>query len=255
MRQDELEKILFAPPEQSAEWIAASARYGLVEAQVLLGQMLLDGTGLQRNPKAAFAWFSVAANAGHLPAINMVGRCHQNGWGTKPDHAAALTHFHKAAERGEPWSQFNLGDMLLRAGDRDSALVWLRRAARQGHAKAMNILGMACEQGWEQPATASAALGWYHEAAQRGDFRAQFNVATILMQNGRIEESALWFSAALRSENPDITAASLEQLADRDEPVLMALHQQARALATISQPTHTRQRAPGTGCPPPSRGS
>ena len=232
MKREQLEKILFAPPEQSAEWIAASARYGLVEAQVLLGQMLLDGTGMPRDPKAAFAWFSVAANAGHLPAINMVGRCHQNGWGTKPDRALALTHFQKAAERGHSWSQFNLGDMLLRAGDRVSALVWLRRAARQGNAKAMNILGMACEQGWEQPASASAALGWYHEAAKRGDFRAQFNVATILLQSGRIDEAAIWFSAALRSENPDITAASLLHLANRREPALMALHRHARSLAS-----------------------
>jgi TPR repeat protein len=77
-KQTYLQKILFAPPEDSAEWIESAARDGLAEAQLLLGQMLLDGIGMRRDQQAAFAWFSVAARAGHEPAITMVSQCIQN---------------------------------------------------------------------------------------------------------------------------------------------------------------------------------
>lgn len=100
-RQQKLAAILFAPPEKSAEWIGSAARFGLVEAQFLLGQMLLGGMGVRRDHKAAFAWFTVAANAGHAPAIEMTSRCQENGWGAQADPAMAQNCLQEAAERAK----------------------------------------------------------------------------------------------------------------------------------------------------------
>ena len=69
------------PPEAYAAWIQAAADLGLLEAQAILGQMLLDGHGMARDPEAALGWFKRAAQADHLMSINMVGRCYENGWG------------------------------------------------------------------------------------------------------------------------------------------------------------------------------
>src|SRR4051812_4362873 len=89
---------LAGEPENAARWLDAAARYGLVEAQTLFGQILLDGRGLPKDPPRAFRWFSIAAEAGHAPAMNMAGRCLEHGWGVIRDWAAATGWYRRAAE-------------------------------------------------------------------------------------------------------------------------------------------------------------
>ncbi len=55
---------------------------GLPHGQLCYGRMLLEGTGVSKDPVAALMWFRRAASSGDLDAINMVGRCLDNGWGT-----------------------------------------------------------------------------------------------------------------------------------------------------------------------------
>ena len=78
------------PPEEAARWIDAAARYGMVEGQLLYGQILLDGRGVRQDQVAARGWFRAAAEAGSAAARNMLGRCHEMGWGGVADEAAAL---------------------------------------------------------------------------------------------------------------------------------------------------------------------
>lgn len=89
-----------SPPEAYAAWIQAAADLGLLEAQAILGQMLLDGHGMARDPEAALGWFKRAAQADHLMSINMVGRCYENGWGVARDETVAAYWFRLAADRG-----------------------------------------------------------------------------------------------------------------------------------------------------------
>ena len=84
---------LRGPPEAYAAWIQAAADLGLLEAQAILGQMLLDGHGMARDPEAALGWFKRAAQADHLMSINMVGRCYENGWGVARDETVAAYWF------------------------------------------------------------------------------------------------------------------------------------------------------------------
>jgi TPR repeat protein len=214
----------------SAALIAKAARYGLVEAQLLLGQMLLDGKDMPRDRQEAFAWFEAAAGSDTAGALNMLGRCHENGWGTPVDHPRAAVLFRRAAEAGHDWGQYNLGNALLRGQgvgrDRRLALVWFVRAARQGHAKSMNMVGRYLEEGWDMPADRKAASRWYRAAAERGCCRGRFNHATLLLQAGDIAAAAFWFAAALDDTNPDVAAAAAT-LESRNEPGLRAVGQRA----------------------------
>ena len=63
-------------PHEAAQWIMAAAEYGLAEAQALLGQILLDGRGIEADDMQARAWFAKAAEQGHLMGMNMLGRCY-----------------------------------------------------------------------------------------------------------------------------------------------------------------------------------
>ncbi|HVY14550.1 MAG TPA: tetratricopeptide repeat protein [Rhodopila sp.] len=201
------QSILSGEPAKAAQWLEAAARYGLVEAQTLFAQLLLDGHALPKDSARAFRWFRIAADAGYAPAMNMAGRCLEHAWGVARDWEAAAAWYRRAAEASLDWAQYNLANMLLRGRgvprDRPQALDWFLRAAAQGHAKSMNLVGRFLEEGWEMPANPSAAMAWYRRSAELGDFRGQFNLATCLIQAGRIAETTPWLQQAAETGSAD----------------------------------------------------
>jgi TPR repeat protein len=223
----ELRAKLSDRPAEAARWIDAAARHGFPEAQLILGQILLDGSGLERDPAAAQRWFRRAADAGLAEAMNMVGRCHELGWGVARDVAIAVSWYRRAAERGLDWGQYNLANRLLRGDgverDRRAALDWYRRAAAQGHAKSMNLVGRFLEEGWETPRDRVQALDWYRRSAECGDFRGQYNFATALMGLGQVSDAYRWFRSAIDGGSPDFLLTVGEDLAGRAEPGLREL--------------------------------
>src|SRR6185369_16357394 len=103
--------------------------------------------------------------------------------------------------RGLDWGQYNLANLLLRGEgmrrDPTQAFDWYLRAAHQGHAKSMNLVGRFLEEGWEVPADPQAALEWYRRSAAGGDFRGQYNLATLLLRQNRIPEAVQWLRKAV----------------------------------------------------------
>lgn len=191
-------------PERAA-FLGEAAAQGEPQAQALYAQLLLDGDGVERDPRAAFAWFNRAAAARHLMALNMVGRCYDLGWGVAVDKQRAGECFRIAAERGLGWAMYNYATALaLGAGvdeDKSAALAWLERAiAAAGDAepllaaKAMNFVGSFAEDGWAGPIDMLKAARCYAEAANGGDFRAQFNHARMLIGAGDVAGALPWLA-------------------------------------------------------------
>ena len=54
---DDLRAMLEESPAQAAKAILAAAAQGNVEAHALLGQILLDGSGIKRDQALAMTWF------------------------------------------------------------------------------------------------------------------------------------------------------------------------------------------------------
>jgi uncharacterized protein len=224
---------LAGDPREAARWVRAGARHGFPEAQLIIGQMLLDGFGVDRDRAAALRWFRHAAAAGSPEAMNMVGRCHELGWGVAPDPAAAAVWYRRAAERDLDWGQYNFANLLLRGSgvprDRRAALAWYRRAAAKGHAKSMNLIGRFLEEGWDIPCDPLEAVTWYHRSAEAGDYRGQFNFAAILAGQGQIVEAQRWFRAAVACGSHDFRQAAGEYLSGRREPELREIGHAALA--------------------------
>jgi TPR repeat protein len=181
----------------SLELVRASALRGVHEAQVLYGQMLLDGEYVERNATAALHWFERAAQGGNLMAVNMVGRCFDQGWGVTRSAYMAEMWFRKAAERGLDWGMYNLATLLtLGEGgvpeDKVAAFHWFRKAADLGHVKSINMLGGFYEDGWVVRADRAMARDYYRRAAIGGDFRGQFNYARFLIQEGDVLGALHW---------------------------------------------------------------
>lgn len=214
-------------------WIKAAARHGLAEAQVLLGQLYLDGRTGPSGAGLAFLWFSTAARSGYPPALNMKGRCLENGWDIEVDPVAAAVCYKAAADAGLDWAQYNLANMLLGstgiARSRPAAYAWYERAAAQGHAKSMNMLGRFHEEGWDRPRQPGLAETWYRRSAERGDYRGQFNLGSLLAQHGRRDEAAVWLGSALRNGSSDFLREAAAMLDKGGDPMFHTLTKQAIA--------------------------
>ena len=122
MSYDELRALLSGDAVKAAPWIASAARYGLIEAQVRLGQMFLDGVGVPRDDGAGLSWFLCAAKKGSCEAMNMAGRCYENGWGVEEDVPTAARWYRASADAGYDWGQYNYAQPSVR---------WARRGSGQ----------------------------------------------------------------------------------------------------------------------------
>ena len=212
--------------------IAAWARQGHVEAQILHAQALLDAG----DAAGAFAWWGIAASTGDAKALNMLGRCHECGWGTPRDDAMAEPLYRRAAEAGLDWAQYNLGGVLARRGAVAEALRWYRAAAAQGLAKAINLVARFTEEGWATPRDPPLARELYRRAAEGGDFRAQCNHAQALREASRRAEAAQWFARAAAGGTPGFLRSLATGLAEAPEPELRAIARSiTRHIANDSQ--------------------
>jgi TPR repeat protein len=201
----QLSAMLEESPARAAQAILLAAGQGIVEAQALLGQILLDGRGIAQDAPLALRWFGIAAGQGHLMARNMLGRCHEQGWGCVADAAVAAGHYRIAAQNGLDWAMYNLANLLATgrglAEDPLQALDLYRRAAEAGHAKSMNLLGRYLEEGRVCPRDLTAAHDWYRRSAEGGDFRGQFSHAAVLADEGDVDQAILWLEKALLGGN------------------------------------------------------
>ena len=140
----DLEKGLAAV--QSGQWDKAyqqfqrSAAEGNPDAQVNLGNLYLQGLGVERSDLKAYDWYVKAARQGHAQALGKLGIMHYQGLGVAEDHAAAADWFRKAAEKGNADAAMILAELHTR-GDgvnmsKPEAYLWYSIASDLGKAEA-----------------------------------------------------------------------------------------------------------------------
>ena len=224
---DQLRAMLQDHPASAAKAILIAAQENLPDAQALLGQILLDGTGIEQDAALALVWFQIAARNGHAMARNMVGRCREHGWGCEPDASKAAENYRLAAEAGLDWGFYNFGNLLATGRgvnkDQARALACYRKAASIGHAKSMNLLGRYLEEGLCCEQNLAAAHDWYRRSALAGDFRGQFSHAAVLADQGELDEAILWFKKALHIGNLNFLRVSRKTLLSAPQPRILAL--------------------------------
>src|SRR6202012_1301706 len=62
-----------ADPVEGRAWIAKAAEIGMIEAQVMIADMMLTASGGAKGPPGALALFEKAAGQGHVGAMFAVG--------------------------------------------------------------------------------------------------------------------------------------------------------------------------------------
>lgn len=208
---DEITHALSLPDAEAQAQLRDWAKAGHASAQLVLGQMLLDGRASSNQANEAVNWFLQAAQAGLPMAMNMVGRCYENGWQIEADQPTATGWFRAAAQAGLDWGMYNYATSLAlgRGCDKDlgAAFEWLNRAVALGHAKSMNILGGIYEDGWATTKDMARARDLYQAAATAGDFRGWFNLGRLDAQEGRTATALAYMKKAEETATPAFKAS------------------------------------------------
>ncbi|WDY57152.1 tetratricopeptide repeat protein [Pseudomonas sp. PSKL.D1] len=223
-----LKAMLEHSPGQAAQAILAAAGQGVVEAQSLLGQILLDGRGIEQDAIVARRWFGIAAQGGSAMAHNMLGRCLEHGWGGEVNLSQAAIQYACAADAGLDWGLYNLGNLMATGRgvpeNQAQALMCYEKAAQMGHAKSMNIYGRYLEQGIATAPSPVRAVRWYRRSAEAGDFRGMFSLGLVLVERGEMAEAGRWLEQARVEGNLNFLRSALVTLQGAG-PVLMAFAQ------------------------------
>ncbi len=194
-----------ADTKTGVEWLQRAAQQGNASAQGLLGAMLLDGKDVSKDPAIAGKWLLRAAEQGNAEAPLRLQMMYTDGVGVPKDRAeasfwrlrtlsrvekirvaissavsslpatqgrASIADYLPYAEQGSALAQYTLGRMYFDApyGQRDEKLgaEWMRKAAMQGHSRAMTDLATilvfgASDVDVDEP----QALEWFRAAAKQ----------------------------------------------------------------------------------------
>ena len=90
-----------------------AAEQGDASAQLALGLMYYQGTGVSQDYAQAIAWIRKAAEQGNLEAQTTLGMLYELGEGITHDYVQAAAWFRKAAEQGHASAQLSLGLLRL----------------------------------------------------------------------------------------------------------------------------------------------
>jgi TPR repeat protein len=126
------------------------------------------------------------------------------------DLARAQRLFRSAAERNQRVAQFNLSVMLLNGegspSDPAAGVLWLKKSAGGGFARAQHALGLLHERGDLVPLSLADATEWFRKAAEQGYRDAQVSLATqYFLGRGAprdYAEAARWYERAAELGDP-----------------------------------------------------
>lgn len=87
---------------EAVKWWRKAAQSGKTDAQVLLGNAYLTGTGISKDQGEAVKWWRKAAESGNADGQALLGQAYYEGISVEKDKAEGISWLRKAAENGSP---------------------------------------------------------------------------------------------------------------------------------------------------------
>ena len=148
----------------------------------------------------AFAAFEKAAATGTPEAIFVLGNMYMNGFGVEKDQDKAISLYILAAQKNDASAQYTLA-LLYMSGqivprNRAFAEKNLLAAAQNDNAEAMATLGAWYERGLMSGGVdMGKAFFWYKKAAQAGDVSAQTALSLLYTRYKDYQQASHWNNA------------------------------------------------------------
>jgi TPR repeat protein len=148
--------------EKAFYWFDKSAQQNNADAQWMLGGMLFNGQVINQDIAAAYSWFTLASEQDHVQAIvnktqikkelstqqlsladTLTSAFKQQQAGklmVRQQEEKAFNWLHQAAKQNDPYSQWMIGNMLLKGQgvpqDNIAAYSWITLASEQDYSQA-----------------------------------------------------------------------------------------------------------------------
>ena len=246
--------------KEAVKWFLKAAEQDLPYAQCALGICYAHGLGVTEDPAKAEEYFKKAldgsvkysskglperAKNGDHEAQYWLGVCYEEGRGVRQDDTMAVAWL-QAAEQENDRAQVALARLALKAGDRDSAESWLRKAAKRDNPSAKKLLAalfpgkeagekedssvqtgeigatvkhlVSALRPADQKTLDTESIEWLRKAAEQGDPKAQCAFGFCCLKNyggaaGKADADK-WFGKAIdglckAAENGDPEAQTL----------------------------------------------
>ncbi|MGA2871784.1 MAG: tetratricopeptide repeat protein, partial [Verrucomicrobiota bacterium] len=186
---------------------------GNPDAEITLGSLYGRGRGVPRSLAMAIQWYRKAAEQGNALAQFAMGNFYSSGRGVTNDMVQAIRWWQKAADQNQVEAQAALGELYLTPSVEHGAsylnfpesLHWLRAAATDGSARAMNDLGVAYQSGLGVKLDLKEAAKWFRLAAERGDAQAQANLGQLYFDGSGVPldlaQAYKWFKLSSNQNN------------------------------------------------------
>lgn len=192
------------------------------------GKIYDDGDWNEQNFNLLLLNYTTAANLGHIQANVRLGHFYRYKRIDKVKEAYWLT---QAAKLGDADSQFDVAYFYLYGDgvtqDREKALDWFFKAAKQGHVGTQHLLGNFYSHKFKQwgfmPLDYTKAIYWYTEAAYNGDNVAQSYLADMYLKGKgtpvNLKKAFRWFRKSAESGN-ELTQYKLGLMYQNGEGVI-----------------------------------
>ncbi len=230
--------------ETAAKLWRPLAQMGDDRAQMILGIMYQEGTGVAQNPVRAHMWHNLAAANGNEKArawrdklfsqltLAQTAEAQElaKQWSKNHPGGVRLAILPPVGQRGSAQSRFELGVMYDEGRgaiqDFAEALNWYGLAAEQGHAGAQRNLGRMYLDGKGLARSHQEAARWLALASDQGDGEAQVILGGMYRQGQGVAvdpvKAHMWFNLSAANDNKaaralrdsiakDMTAAQIAQ--------------------------------------------
>lgn len=183
----------------------AAAR-GVVEGNVKMGRIYLQGRLVPKDEVRAFALFRRAAEKGSTEGKYYLALCYRNGLGCLVNYANAAQFAYEAAQTGDSYAQ-TLYATFLRDGvgiERNihAAIEYLEKAARQGNVHARGLLSDLISKANDlKLASVSSTLDLVQQSATNGDAVSAYALGRMYAEGTKISRDY-----ALARKNFEIAA-------------------------------------------------
>jgi len=151
------------------------AEVGNTEAMVIIaGAYKRGANGAPVNKELGDTWWQKAAEAGNVEAMTLVGSKSLSGDGFLKDPIQGMIFLRRAAEAGSARAMYRIamayetGQAGLQKNDAE-ALQWYRRAAENGDTSSMSLLAFYYYIGRGVPKDMEVSIDWVRKGAEAGD--------------------------------------------------------------------------------------
>lgn len=168
-----------------------AARRGVLEGQVKLGRIYLQGRLVPRDEEKAYELFRTAASRGNVEAKYFQAVCLSRGLGCKADPERAAAFAKEAADAGDSYGQLLYGTFLRDgagvAQDSSAALNYFDLSAKQGNEHAKRLLAdLISKAGNLSPQAAESGVAIVQQSAEDGDAAAAYSLGQMYTEGTKL---------------------------------------------------------------------